>query len=56
MNTPRKSLHFEKLKESKYKDKHSIRLNKSYRLILQISQDESMLEVVIIEEINNHYK
>ena len=50
-----KSLHFEKLKEARYKDKYSIRLNKAYRLIFAIGKDEQTLEVVIIEEINNHY-
>lgn len=49
-----KSLHFEKLKEKKYTGKYSIRLNKSYRLIFGIGKDE-LLEVMIIEEINNHY-
>ncbi|MBB5437276.1 proteic killer suppression protein [Pedobacter sp. AK017] len=50
-----KSLHFEKLKEARYKDKYSIRLNKAYRLIFAIGKDEQTLEIVIIEEINNHY-
>lgn len=50
-----KSLHFEKLKEARYKDKYSIRLNKAYRLIFAIGKDEQALEIVIIEEINNHY-
>lgn len=49
-----KSLHFEKLKEKRYSGKYSIQLNKAYRLIFQIGKDES-LEVMIIEEINNHY-
>lgn len=30
-----KSLHFEKLKEKRYKDKYSIRLNRSYGLYLE---------------------
>jgi len=49
-----KSLHFEKLKDKRYSGKYSIRLNKAFRLIFQIGKDES-LEVIIIEEINNHY-
>ncbi|MBE5318156.1 type II toxin-antitoxin system RelE/ParE family toxin [Pedobacter sp. MR2016-19] len=49
-----KSLHFEKLKEKKFKDKYSIRLNKAYRLIFEIGKDDR-LEIMIIEEINNHY-
>jgi len=49
-----KSLHFEKLKEKRYSGKYSIQLNKAFRLIFQIGKDES-LEVIIIEEINNHY-
>jgi proteic killer suppression protein len=50
-----KSLHFEKLKEARYKGKYSIRLNKAYRIILSIGKDHKTLEVVLIEEINNHY-
>jgi len=49
-----KSLHFEKLKEQRYSGKYSIRLNKGYRLIFGLGKDEQ-LEVMIIEEINNHY-
>lgn len=51
----RKALHFEKLKEPRYKGKYSIRLNKAYRLILSIDKDEMNIEIIIIEEINNHY-
>lgn len=51
-----KSLHFEKLKGKKYEGKYSIRLNISYRLIFRIENNEiSRLEIVCIEEINNHY-
>ncbi|WPU99467.1 type II toxin-antitoxin system RelE/ParE family toxin [Mucilaginibacter sp. cycad4] len=51
-----KSLHFEKLKGKKYEGKYSIRLNISYRLIFRIENNEiSRLEIICIEEINNHY-
>ncbi|GGB24008.1 type II toxin-antitoxin system RelE/ParE family toxin [Mucilaginibacter rubeus] len=51
-----KSLHFEKLKGKKYDGKYSIRLNISYRLIFRIENNEiSRLEIICIEEINNHY-
>lgn len=49
------SLHFEKLEEKRYEGKHSIRLNQSYRMICNLDKEES-LEVLIIEEISNHYK
>lgn len=49
-----KSLHFEKLKEKRYKDKYSIRLNKSYRLIFRIDK-QGNVEIIYIEEILNHY-
>ena len=51
-----KSLHFEKLKGKKYEGKYSIRLNISYRMIFRIENEEfSRIEIVCIEEINNHY-
>jgi len=51
-----KSLHFEKLKEKKYEGKYSIRLNIAYRLIFRIENlESSRLEIICIEEINNHY-
>ncbi|WP_426669531.1 type II toxin-antitoxin system RelE/ParE family toxin [Mucilaginibacter sp. McL0603] len=51
-----KSLHFEKLKEKKYEGKYSIRLNIAYRLIFRIENNQSSrLEIICIEEINNHY-
>ncbi len=52
-----KSLHFEKLKEKKYEGKYSIRLNIAYRMIFRIENEtgNSRLEIICIEEINNHY-
>jgi proteic killer suppression protein len=52
-----KSLHFEKLKEKKYEGKYSIRLNIAYRIIFRIENYEgsNRVEVICIEEINNHY-
>lgn len=49
-----KSFHFEKLKEKRYKDKYSIRLNRAYRLIFSIDKQDN-LEIIYIEEISNHY-
>ena len=50
------SLHFEKLKGKEYEGKYSIRLNISYRLIFRIEHEESdKIEIICIEEINNHY-
>jgi proteic killer suppression protein len=50
------SLHFEKLKEARYEGKYSIRLNKAYRMIFRIENNEiSRLEIICIEEVNNHY-
>jgi len=52
-----KSLHFEKLKGKKYEGKYSIRLNISYRMIFRIenSAGSVRVEIIVIEEINNHY-
>lgn len=51
-----KSLHFEKLKEKKYEGKYSIRLNIAYRMIFRIDNSTgSRIEIIFIEEINNHY-
>lgn len=50
-----KSWHFEKLKEPKYLGKYSMRLNRAYRIIFRIEHNEVKLEVICIEEINNHY-
>lgn len=47
-----KSLHFEKLKSSK--NQYSMRLNKSWRLIVTFAKNKDGKTVVIIE-INNHY-
>ncbi|TDG36187.1 hypothetical protein EZJ43_09290 [Pedobacter changchengzhani] len=49
-----KSLHFEKLREKRYLGKYFIRINKAYRIIFIIAKEER-LEVMQIEEINNHY-
>jgi len=50
------SLHSEKLKEARYEGKYSIRLNKAYRMIFRIeNNDITRLEIICIEEINNHY-
>jgi proteic killer suppression protein len=52
-----KSLHFEKLKGKEYEGKYSIRLNIAYRIIFRIENYEgsNRLEIICIEEINNHY-
>jgi proteic killer suppression protein len=49
-----KSLHFEKLNEKRYEGKYSIRINKAYRIIFSINRDGG-LEIIEIDEINNHY-
>ena len=50
------SLHFEKLKGKEYEGKYSIRLNISYRMIFRIENEQgSKIEIICIEEINNHY-
>lgn len=49
-----KSLHFEKLKEKRYEGKYSIRTNKAYCIIFGIDRDGG-LEIIEIDEINNHY-
>lgn len=51
-----KSLHFEKLAEKRYKGKYSIRLVQGFRLIFQISKDEKKVDIILIEEISNHYQ
>ncbi len=43
-----KSLHFEKLKGSR-KDEHSMRLNKQYRLTMQIEKDEEGTTLLILD-------
>jgi len=51
-----KSLHFEKLKGKEYEGKYSIRLNVAYRIIFRIDENENdKVEIICIEEINNHY-
>lgn len=51
-----KSLHFEKLKGKEYEGKYSIRLNINYRMIFRIeNEQDSRIEIICIEEINNHY-
>jgi len=47
-----KSLHFEKLEGSKIH--YSIRVNSDWRIILRIGK-ELMIEVLYVEEMNNHY-
>ena len=50
------SSHFEKLKGKEYEGKYSIRLNISYRMIFRIENEQgSKIEIICIEEINNHY-
>jgi proteic killer suppression protein len=52
-----KSLHFEKL-SGDLAGKHSIRVNDGFRIILRIERhaDDIRIEIVCIEEMNNHYK
>lgn len=50
-----KSLHFEKLRSGRYKGRYSIRLTLAYRMIFTIEKEEIHVEVIVIEEINNHY-
>lgn len=47
-----KSLHFEKLEGSNLH--YSIRVNIGWRIIFRIGKD-GMVEVLYIEELNNHY-
>lgn len=48
------SLHFEKLVEKRYNGLYSIKIDYSYRLIFEIDKEDN-LEIMIIEEIANHY-
>ncbi len=51
-----KSLHFEALKGDK-KGLYSIRVNKQYRLEFKIEKDLiTLVEIVLIENLSNHYK
>ncbi|SHN00841.1 type II toxin-antitoxin system RelE/ParE family toxin [Mucilaginibacter sp. OK098] len=51
-----KSLHFEKLSGS-LDGKYSIRVNRAFRIIFRIEKEDNnvRLEVICIEELNNHY-
>ncbi|HAL81457.1 MAG TPA: hypothetical protein DCO83_03830 [Mucilaginibacter sp.] len=51
-----KSLHFEKL-SGNLNGKYSIRINQAFRIIFRIEKDgdNTRLEVICIEEVNNHY-
>jgi proteic killer suppression protein len=50
------SLYFEKLKGKEHEGKYSIRLNISYGIIFRIeNEQDSRIEIICIEEINNHY-
>ena len=51
-----KSLHFEKL-SGNLNGKYSIRVNKGFRIVFRIEKEGNniRLEVICIEELNNHY-
>ncbi len=51
-----KSLHFEKL-SGNLNGKYSIRINLAFRIVFRIEKDgnDKRIEVVCIEELNNHY-
>src|ERR1700761_3913576 len=51
-----KSLHFEKL-TGKLVGKYSIRVNRSFRIIFRIEKDgdDNRIEIICVEELNNHY-
>ena len=50
-----KGLHFEKLKGN-LAGYHSVRVDKKYRLIFSIEQDEILVqEIAVIEDLTNHY-
>jgi len=51
-----KSLHFEKL-SGNLDGKYSIRVNRAFRIIFRIEKEGNnvRLEVICIEELNNHY-
>lgn len=48
------ALHFEKL-YGEYNGKYSIRVNRSWRIIFRLDK-EGQINVLFIEELNNHYK
>ncbi|RYE24237.1 MAG: addiction module killer protein [Sphingobacteriaceae bacterium] len=51
-----KSLHFEKL-SGNLEGKYSIRVNLAYRIVFRIEKegDQTRIEIIHIEELNNHY-
>lgn len=51
-----KSLHFEKL-SGELEGKYSIRVNKAFRIVFRIEKEGNnlRLEVICVEELNNHY-
>ncbi|UOE47902.1 type II toxin-antitoxin system RelE/ParE family toxin [Mucilaginibacter sp. SMC90] len=49
-----KPLHFEKLKEKRYKGKYSVRLSGAFRLIFGIDKLGGV-EIIEIDEISDHY-
>jgi len=51
-----KSLHFEKL-SGKLEGKYSIRVNAAFRIIFRIEKEHNniRIEIICIEELNNHY-
>ncbi|HEX8220004.1 MAG TPA: type II toxin-antitoxin system RelE/ParE family toxin [Chloroflexia bacterium] len=48
-----KGLHYEKL-SGKWKDKRSARLNKQYRLLLQVEEEDSGGKYLLIEKLDDH--
>lgn len=51
----KKSLHFEKLRSGRYRGRYSISLTLAYRMIFTIEKEEIHVEIIVVEEINNHY-
>jgi proteic killer suppression protein len=53
-----KSLHFELLHGAKKEWRYSIRINDKYRLEFSIEKNKGIIieEIVIIEDLSNHYK
>ncbi|QEM06318.1 hypothetical protein DIU31_023380 [Mucilaginibacter rubeus] len=51
-----KSLHFEKL-SGNLRGKNSIRVNDAFRIIFRLESDgtNERLEIIMIEDLNNHY-
>lgn len=50
-----KGLNFEALKGN-LKGKYSVRVNDKYRIILRREKQELIVEVLIIEDLSNHYQ